>query len=267
MSEGAIWTDSHNHLVMAPFDPDREDVIQRAFQAGVLRMLVVGTNPEDWAGAAGLAERHGFRCTAGLHPHEASRWDSALAEALSQALEGPTISAVGEIGLDYHYDFSPREAQRGAFAAQLAAARGRGLPVVVHSREAFEDTLAALREHAPHLQGVLHCFAYGPAEAEAFMDLGYAISFSGIATFPKAPQLREAAKLVPSSKLLVETDAPYLAPVPFRGKRCEPAHAAIVGRYLAQFLGVPEAEFARRTSENAAALFGWSPSRKVRSEE
>lgn len=257
MPEEAIWADSHCHLGMEPFDGDREEVIQRAFQAGVRRMLVVGTNPEDWNGVARLAEHHGFRCTAGLHPHEASRWDSSLAEGLKTALEGPVACAVGEIGLDYHYDFSPREAQRGSFAAQLAVAHGRGLPIVVHSREAFEDTLSELKEHAPYLKGVLHCFAYGPREAEAFLDLGYAISFSGIVTFPKAPELREAAKLVPSDRLLVETDAPYLAPVPFRGKRCEPAHAAIVGRYLAQLLGVPEAEFARKTSENAATLFGW----------
>ena len=260
MTEGAYWTDSHNHLVMEPFDPDREEVVERALEAGVRRMLVVGTNPEDWESAAALAARRGFRSTAGLHPHEASRWNPALSEALARALENPAVSALGEIGLDYHYDFSPKKAQQEAFCAQVGMACDRALPVVVHSREAFEDTLAILREHAPRSKGVLHCFTYGPEEAEAFLGLGFSVSLSGIATFPKAPGLREAAKIVPLDRLLVETDAPYLAPVPFRGRRCEPAHVAILGRYLAEFLGVPEAEFARRTSENAAALFGWSPS-------
>jgi len=244
---------------MEPFDPDREAVIQSALDAGVRRMLVVGTNPEDWESAASLSARYGFRSTVGLHPHEASRWSGTLAEALAAALRNPAVAAVGEIGLDYHYDFSPSDAQCAAFSAQLALAGDRGLPVVLHSREAFPDTLALLKEHASGLKGVLHCFTYGPREAEAFLALGLSVSLSGIATFPKAPELREVARLVPRERLLVETDAPYLAPVPFRGRRCEPAHVAVVGHCLAEFLGVPEADFARRTSENAAKLFGWSP--------
>jgi TatD DNase family protein len=258
VSEAPFWTDSHNHLVMEPFDADREAVVQRAFDAGVRRMLLVGTNPEDWGPAAALSARHGFRSTAGLHPHEASRWGAELAGALAAALEDPAVAAVGEIGLDYHYEFSPRKAQLEAFGAQLAMARERSLPVVVHSREAFEDTLAMLREGSVS-KGVVHCFTYGPDQAEAFLGLGLALSLSGIATFPKAPELRETARRAPGDRLLVETDAPYLAPAPFRGKRCEPAQVAVVGRHLAAFLGVPEAEFARRTSENAARLFGWAP--------
>jgi TatD DNase family protein len=252
----AFWTDSHNHLAMTDFDGDRDEVLARALSSGVRRMLVVGTNPEDWGPAAALAEKSGFRSTAGLHPHEASRWNVGLREALLAASDRAQAAAVGEMGLDYHYDFSPREAQREAFVDQLRIAADRGLPAVVHSREAFEDTFSLLREHAP-LRGVMHCFAYGPREAEAFLGLGLHLSFSGIATFPKAPEIRAAAEVTGLDRLLVETDAPYLAPVPYRGKRCEPAHVADVGRFLARHLGIPEEEFARRTSENAARLFGW----------
>ena len=258
MSGAALWTDSHNHLAMDAFDSDREETVARASDAGVRRMLVVGTNPEDWGPSAALALKHGFRSSAGLHPHEASRWDLQIQEALELALARDSAAAVGETGLDYHYDLSPREAQRSAFAAQLRIAAQKGLPVVVHSRSAFEDTFALLREHAP-LKGVMHCFAYGPREAEAFLGMGLCLSFSGIATFPKAPEIRDASKATPADRILIETDAPYLAPVPHRGRRCEPAHAASVGRFLAQHLGVPEEGFARRTSENAARLFGWSP--------
>jgi TatD DNase family protein len=251
------WTDSHCHLAMEEFAPDREAVVARALEAGVGRFVVVGTNPEDWEAAASWALRPGFRATAGLHPHEASRWDDGCREALSRALARPGVCAVGEIGLDYHYDLSERQAQRAAFEAQVEAAVERGLPVVVHSRESFADTRAILASAGAGLRGVLHCFTYGPDEAEAFLELGLHLSFSGILTFPKAPLLREAALRAPLGRLLVETDAPYLAPVPFRGKRCEPAHAAQVGRFLAQLLNRPEEEVARATSSNAARLFGF----------
>lgn len=256
MAAEAFWTDSHNHLAMPDFDGDREEAVARALSCGVRRMLVVGTNPEDWEPSAALAERWGFRCAAGLHPHEASRWNGRGREGLLEALGRAPAAAVGETGLDYHYDLSPRPAQREAFAAQLRIAAERGLPVVVHSRKAYEDTASLLSEHAP-LRGVMHCFAYGPKEAEAFLKLGLHLSLSGIATFPKAPEIRAAADVAGLDRLLIETDAPYLAPVPYRGKRCEPAHAADVGRFLARHLGIPEEEFARRTSENAARLFGW----------
>jgi TatD DNase family protein len=252
-----LWTDSHCHLAMDAFDGDRDGVLIRCEEAGVGRLVIVGTNPGDWRACADLARPSPRRATAGVHPHEASCWSAGTRVALESALADPAVSAVGEIGLDYHYDLSPREVQRWAFEEQLAIAAERGLPVVVHSREAFEDTVGLLSKHAPGLRGVIHCFTYGPEEARAFLDLGLHLSFSGIITFPKAPLIREAALLTPWERLLVETDAPYLAPVPYRGKRCEPAHVATVGRFVAALKGLEEAEAARRTTLNAGKLFGW----------
>ncbi len=252
-----MWTDSHCHLAMPDFDGDRAGAEERAQEAGVFRMVVVGTTPEDWAPASALARLPGRRCTAGLHPHEAARWDEECRSGLRLALSEPAIGAVGELGLDYHYDLSPRDVQRKVFEAQLGLAAELALPVVIHSREAFADTVDLLAAFLPGLRGVIHCFTYGPAEAEAFLELGFHLSFSGIITFPKAPLIREAALLTPWDRLLVETDAPYLAPVPHRGKRCEPAHVALVGRFLATLKGVSEMEAAHATSENAARLFRW----------
>jgi len=242
---------------MEDFDNDREKALLRAKEAGVGRMVVVGTNPDDWKSAADVAEGNDFKSTAGLHPHEASRWNDEVREELEAALSKKTVVAAGEIGLDFHYDFSPRERQVEAFEAQCAMAVEKNLPIVVHSREAFTETRDLLAGFVPGIRGVIHCFTYGPAEAEAFLTMGFYVSFSGIATFPKAPLVREAARLVPPDRLLIETDAPYLAPVPFRGKRCEPAHVAVVGKYLADFLGVESEVFARRTSANAARLLDW----------
>ncbi len=256
------WTDSHCHLAMKEFDSDRAETEARAEAAGVSRMVVVGTHPEDWAACAELARRPDRRATAGLHPHEASRWDAPCRSALVRALEDPAVAAVGEIGLDYHYDLAPRGIQRAVFEAQIAMAAERALPVVVHSREAFDDTVALLKPFAPDLKGVIHCFTYGPGEAEVLLELGLHLSFSGIVTFPKAPLVREAALITPWDRLLVETDAPYLAPAPHRGKRCEPAHAAVAGRFIAGLKGMEEAEAARITSANAARLFGWDRNRK-----
>lgn len=253
----AFWTDSHCHLAMEDFDDDRVETLLRAKEAGVGRMVVVGTNPEDWSAAAGVAGMSGFKSTAGLHPHEASRWNEELRESLDAALSAGTIVAAGEIGLDFHYDFSPRERQIEAFEAQCRMAVEKNLPVVVHSREAFLETRKLLAGFVPDIRGVIHCFTYGPPEVEAFLEMGFYVSFSGIATFPGAPLVRESARLVPPDRLLVETDAPYLAPVPFRGKRCEPAHVATVGEYLADFLGIGRNHLAERTSANAARLLNW----------
>jgi TatD DNase family protein len=254
--EKPCWTDSHNHLAMDDFDGERDRLVQGAKEAGVERMVLVGTTPDDWDDSAALAASHGFRHSAGLHPHEASMWDGTVRARLDDAL-ARGAAAVGEIGLDYHYDLSPRDVQRAVFEDQLAVAAERGLPVIVHSREAFEDTVAAMRPFLPSLKGVIHCFTYGPAEAEAFVALGLHLSFSGIVTFKNAPLIREAARIAPLERILVETDAPYLAPVPHRGKRCEPAHAAVVGAFLADLLGRDEVAFAAATSANAAALFGF----------
>jgi TatD DNase family protein len=257
--EGAAWTDSHCHLTMDDFARDLDQVLARAATEGVPRVLCVGTRPEDWGPSADLARSRSFRATAGLHPHEASRLSPDLLARLGDALHDPSVAAVGEVGLDYHYDFAPPQDQREAFAAQAALAARRGLPLVIHSRLAFEDTLAVLREVARETGGVLHCFAYGRREAEAFLDLGFYISFSGLVTFPKAPEIREAAAAVPLDRLLVETDGPYLAPVPFRGKRCEPWHTAVTGRFLAGLLGMEAGKLAEITSANAERLFGLWP--------
>ncbi|MGC8764241.1 MAG: TatD family hydrolase, partial [Acidobacteriota bacterium] len=205
MTAAGPWTDSHAHLAMEDFGPDLPEVVERARAAGVGQVLVVGTSPEDWAPSARTAARFGFRATAGLHPHEARRWGESR-DLLREALRHPLVAAVGEVGLDYHYDLSPRGDQRVAFEEQVALALEEDLPVVVHSREAFEDTLAILKGAGPALRGVLHCFTYGAAEAEAFLDLDLFLSFSGIATFPKAPGVREAARRTPLRRLLVETD-------------------------------------------------------------
>ncbi len=253
--ERPFWTDSHNHLAMEDFADERDELIRRAKAAGVHRMVLVGTNPEDWDDCAEMAGGNDFRHSAGLHPHEASRWSADVRSRLEDAL-ARGAAAVGEIGLDYHYDLSPRAVQRAAFADQLAIAADRNLPVIVHSREAFEDTAAVMRPFLPTLRGVIHCFTYGPGEAEAFLDLGLNVSYSGIATFKNAPLIREAVLKTPTHRMLVETDAPYLAPVPHRGRRCEPAHVAVVGAFLAKFLDLEECRLASVTSANAAALFG-----------
>lgn len=255
LPNGPAWVDSHCHLAMEDFLEDREAVVARAHGAGVGRMVVVGTTPEDWESAARWALRPGFRATAGLHPHEAGRWDESTLAGLREALGRPGVTAVGEVGLDYHYDHSPRDVQRRVFERQVGLAMESGLPVVVHSREAFEDTRSILRGAGAGLKGVIHCFTYGPREGEAFLVLGLHLSFSGILTFPKAPLVQEAARQTPPDRLLVETDAPYLAPVPHRGRRCEPSHVADVGRFLATLKGLGEDETARRTAAAAAALF------------
>lgn len=255
MTTEGPWTDSHCHLAMEAFHGDRVQVLERARAAGVTRMVIVGTCPGDWHASAVLAQEAGGKATAGLHPHEASLWGPDSALLLGRALSHPSICAVGEIGLDYHYDLSERQIQRLAFSEQVRLALDRGLPVVVHSRSAFEDTVGILREAGSALRGVVHCYTYGVQEAEAFLALGMHLSFSGIATFPKASGIREALRTVPPERLLLETDAPYLAPPPFRGKRCEPAHVAVVGGHLARFLGMDPLDLARTTTRNALGLF------------
>ncbi len=257
IGDDLFWTDSHCHLAMADFDADRNDAIGRAKAAGVKRLVSVGTNPGDWREAAALADGAEIVATAGLHPHDALKWNADAARGLALALDRPFVRAVGEIGLDFHYDLSPRQIQIEAFAAQLSMARERGLPPVIHSREAFAETIDVLRGQRWSAPGIIHCFTYNADKVRPFLDMGFCISVSGIVTFPKAGDLRDAAKLVPLDRLLVETDSPYLAPVPFRGKRCEPAHVAKTGQFLAEFLKITPDELARATSANAARLLGW----------
>jgi TatD DNase family protein len=255
-----VLIDSHCHLDDEQFDADRDAVIERARAAGVARMLAVGTGkgPPDLEAGIRLAQRYDFiHATAGVHPHDASKAGPETFEALRELLRQRKVAAVGEIGLDYHYNFSPQATQRQVFAEQLKLAREAGLPVVIHTREAWEDTLALIKENwDARIGGVFHCFAGGPLEAEQVLELGFHVSFSGMVTFSKAGQVQEAARVVPRNRLLIETDAPYLAPVPHRGKRNEPAYMALTARKLAGLRGESFEEVADVTSGNFLALFG-----------
>jgi TatD DNase family protein len=248
--------DSHCHLDDKQFDPDRDEVIARAREAGVERMMAIGTGdgPPDLEAALRLARRHDFiYATVGVHPHDAAKATPETFAALEALAADTKVLAIGEIGLDYHYDFSPRNVQREVFVEQLKLAGRAGKPIVIHTREAWDDTLLVLREHWSG-GGIIHCFSGGPGEARQALDLGFHLSFGGVLTFPKADALREAARLGPEDRLLVETDAPYLAPVPKRGKRNEPAFMLETARRLAEVRGVAPERIAEVTTENFARL-------------
>jgi TatD DNase family protein len=252
--------DSHAHLDFADFDGDVDGVLQRARSAGVAGVIAVGSGRglESRTAAVALAARYpDVWATVGLHPHDATLADAAAVAALRELAARPRVVAVGEIGLDYHYDHSPRPRQRDAFTAQLRLARELRLPVVIHTREADDDTLAILRaEGVPH-GCVLHCFSGGERLARAGLELGLHLSFSGILTFPKADELRAVARqVVPLERTLVETDSPYLAPVPHRGRRCEPAYVVHTARRLAELHGRTLEDVARVTTRNTRELFG-----------
>jgi len=234
--------DSHCHLNDDQFDDDREQVIERALAAGVGRMMTIDA-PE-------FAERYEFMySTIGVHPHEASKADLGR---IREFAKHPKVRAVGEIGLDYHYDFSPRDVQRQVFEEQLKIAAGAAQPIVIHTREAWEDTMAMLRGWTGG--GIMHCFTGTPDQAREALDLGFHLAFGGVVTFPKANDVREAARITPDERLLIETDCPYLAPVPFRGKRNEPAFITETARRLAEVRGRTPEEIGETTSGNFERL-------------
>ena len=248
--------DSHCHLDDKQFDPDRNEVIERALEAGVERMMAIGTGsgPPDLEAALRLARQHGFiYATVGVHPHDASKATPETFAAMEALAAESKVLAIGEIGLDYHYDFSPRGVQRNVFIEQLKLAGRAGKPIVIHTREAWDDTLLVLREHWSG-SGIIHCFSGGSAEARQALDLGFYLSFGGVLTFPKADALREAARLAPEDRLLIETDAPYLAPVPQRGKRNEPAFMVETARRLAEVRGAAPEHIAEVTTANFERL-------------
>jgi TatD DNase family protein len=253
--------DSHCHLADEAFSQDLEAVVERAQAAGLERALVVldaGNAQEAEQAARLLTLWPAVRFAIGIHPHNAGAPEADASASLVRAeiARMPAAKAVGEIGLDYHYDYSPRDVQQTVFRAQLAVAREHQLPVVIHTREADEDTVRVLREDPrAEVPGVLHCFTGTASLARAGLDFGLHISLAGIVTFPRAGDLREVAKLVPLDRLLVETDSPFLAPVPHRGKRNEPAYVAQVAAMLAHIHGVSIEEVARRTSDNFRRLF------------
>jgi TatD DNase family protein len=253
--------DSHCHLAGEEFARDLPDVVARARKAGVTGALVIlSAGDEKESGRAGQvsAAWPEARFSVGIHPHHAGDEedvDRAIA-GLGDALDAHSAVALGEIGLDYHYDFSPCEVQQEVFRRQIRLARDRRLPVIIHTREAADDTLRILREEASGLRIVFHCFTGGAGMAAAALELGAHLSFAGILTFPRASELRDVAKSTPLDRILVETDAPYLAPVPHRGGRNEPAYVARVVDALAGLHGRPTPEVAGRTTANFRAVFG-----------
>jgi TatD DNase family protein len=250
--------DSHAHLADPAFDEDREDVIRRAREAGLAGVVCIGESMAAAARARELATRHsGFVFwTAGIHPHDAVSFDATADLAVITDHIANGAVAVGECGLDYYYDHSPRERQRRAFAEQLTLARSLNRPVVVHTREAEVDTRAMVREAGQSgVRGVMHCFTGSHELARAALDVNWLISFSGIITFKRWSD-DALLRLVPEDRLLVETDAPYLAPVPHRGKRNEPSYLARTMERLAVARGVAASNIARVTAANARALFG-----------
>ena len=255
-----MWTDSHCHVLD---DADPGASVARARAAGVGRMVLVGTDAAESeraldVGAALGGPAAGLWATVGLHPHDAVTGTAEVLALLEARAGDPAVVAVGECGLDYHYEHSPRAEQRRAFAEQIAAARRLGLALVVHSREAWDDTWDVLRAEGVPERTVFHCFTGGPEEARRCLDLGAYLSFSGIVSFRNAGEVREAAALCPPDRLLVETDAPFLAPVPHRGRRNEPALVPVVGAAVAAVRGVDPAEVAASTWAAAAAAFGLS---------
>jgi TatD DNase family protein len=256
---GAKWMliDTHCHLNSPRFADDLPETIARAQQAGVTQMIVVGYDVPSSEEAVELAERHApiFAAVA-VHPHDSKDYSTAAQARLRELAAHPKVVAIGEIGLDFHYDFSPVESQFAAFRAQLALAREASLPVIIHCREAYRNTLDVLAEEdAQAVGGVMHCWAGSAAEAERALRMGLFLGIGGILTFKNAAELREIALSAPMDRLLVETDAPYLAPAPHRGKRNEPAYTRLVAQQLACVRAVALEEIAARTTENALRLF------------
>jgi TatD DNase family protein len=255
--------DSHCHLADETFAGDLDAVVARARDAGLERALIIleAGNEQEAAQAARAADVWPeVRVAIGVHPHQAHQFaadpERAATIVRDQIAATPSARAIGEIGLDYHYDFSPRDVQHAVFRAQVRLARELRRPVVIHTREADDDTLAILREEGGgELHGVLHCFTGGPSLADAGLALGFFISVAGIITFPRAEELRQTVRRVPMERLLTETDSPFLAPVPHRGKRNEPAYVARVVAALAEMHQMPVGDLAARTAANFHTLF------------
>jgi TatD DNase family protein len=257
----APLVDAHCHLDPSYFPDGPDEVLARAAAAGVTGFVVVGVGRDltQARDAVALARRLPARITAvvGVHPHDATSLDDTALEELEQLAADPHVTAVGETGLDYHYDHSPRDVQREAFAKLIALARRVRKPIVVHTREAAADTLAILEsEGARDVGGIIHCFSEDRPFAERALDLGFDLSFSGIVTFKAAKAVQEVAAWAPSDRILVETDSPYLAPVPMRGKPCEPAYVVHTARRVAELRGVPFDEVAVATKANTERRFG-----------
>ncbi len=247
--------DTHAHLLSEKFDEDRDDLIARLPQMGIAGMIEVGTTVSDSVKAIQLTEKTDYiYATIGVHPHEAAEAEPDYIEQLRALAANPKVLAIGEIGLDYHYDFSPRDVQREVFARQLELARELELPVAIHMREATQDTLAILREHKM-TRGVMHCFSGSAETAEICVDMGLHVSFTGSVTFKNARKVVEAAAVVPMDRLMAETDCPYLSPEPVRGRRNDPSNVRYVIEKLAEIKGVAPEEMAEINIRNAKGLY------------
>ena len=253
-----MLVDSHCHLDFPDFGDDLDGVLARAAAAGVGTVQTICTRVTQFDAVRALAEDHeGIWCSVGIHPHHVAEEPEITSDHLVRMTEHPKVIGIGETGLDFHYDNSPRPQQEASFRQHIAAARQTGLPLIVHTRSADEETCRILREEVGKgaFPGVIHCFSAGRAVAETALDIGFHVSFSGILTFKKAEEVRAVARDVPMDRLLVETDAPYLAPVPHRGRRNEPAHVVHTAARLAEIKGVDVTELARVTSTNFFRLF------------
>lgn len=253
-----ILIDSHCHLNYKGLVEDQQNVLERARHAGIGLMLNIATRESEWDAVLATAVREpDVWATVGIHPHEADEHPHIDTAKLVERATHPRVVGIGETGLDYYYDHSDRDRQRGSFRAHIAAARETGLPLIVHTRDAEEDTLTILREEMGKgtYSGVIHCFTASGAFADAALDLGFYISLSGIVTFKSAKDLQQTAARLPLDRLLVETDSPFLAPVPHRGRPCEPAYVADTARFLAVLRGESVDELAAATSANFHTLF------------
>jgi TatD DNase family protein len=253
-----MFVDSHCHLNYAGLVEDQAAVIARARAAGVTTMLNISTRQREWDDVVGVAERHpDIWATVGIHPHEADAHPEIDTARLIEASAHPRVIGIGETGLDYYYDHSDRDRQRASFRSHIAAARETGLPLIVHTRDAEEDTAEILADEMGKgaYKGVIHCFTASSAFAEKALTLGLYISISGIVTFKNAKDLQATASMLPTERLLIETDAPFLAPVPHRGRPCEPAFVADTARFLAKLRDVEIEDLAKASSRNFFNLF------------
>lgn len=254
--------DAHCHLDMPPMSDDLEAALSAARRAGVVQLVHVGCSKTTIATACELARsRAEVFCAIGIHPHEASTTDDAVLRDIEARAAGDEVVAIGETGLDYWYDRSPRAEQRRSLAQHVELARKLSLPLVLHVRDAHDEALAVVAEAGPRADapGMVHCFTGTPDEARRWLDLGFCLSFSGVVTFPKSDALREAARLCPADRLLLETDAPYLSPVPVRGPGNQPAHVAFTCAHLAGVRGQPPAQLAMEAAAATRALLALPP--------
>jgi TatD DNase family protein len=250
--------DSHAHLDDPRFDSDRDAALQRAWDAGIRTILTIGngSGPDQMGCGIPIAAAHDWIYTSvGVHPHDAGKVEERHYTQVKESSKHEKVIAIGETGLDYFYDNSPRDVQREVFRRQLALAKELDLPVIIHTRDADIDTEEILKQAAP-IRGVIHCFTSGDKLAQCALELGFFISFSGIVTFPNAKALSEIAQRVPADRILLETDCPYLAPVPHRGKRNEPNFVADTARFVATLRGIALDELAAQTEANFHRLFG-----------